>query len=151
MLIREYIPEDINDMITLGKMMHQEGAYKFLPYEPQKLIYLHKQFQEYNNGNAWVGIFDNKIVGMYVACVSEYFFCYEKIGTDLLLYVHPEYRSKCPSMAFRLIKKAEQWVKQKGAREFCPASSLAIANKQVAKLYEFMKYRNVGNLFKKEL
>jgi len=151
MKIREYQASDVPDMIELGSMMHKEGAYNFLPYEPQKLIDLHNRFETYKDGNAWVGIEDDKIVGMYVATISEYYFCYEKIGNDLLLYVHPEYRKKCPSMAIRLIKKAEAWVKDQGAREFCPASSLAIKNEQVAKLYEFMKYRNVGNLFKKEL
>jgi GNAT superfamily N-acetyltransferase len=151
MEIREYNLDDVKDMINLGYMMHQEGAYKFLPYAPEKLKLLAESFKKNKQGNMWVGLYENKIIGMYIAFVSEYFFCYEKIASDLLLYVHPDYRKKCPSMAIRLIKKAEEWARQQKAIEFCPASSVGISIGKVAKLYNFLKYDTVGNLFKKRL
>ena len=40
----------------------------------------------------------------------------------------------------QLVKKAEAWAKERGAREFCPASSMAIASDKVEKLYNFMKF-----------
>jgi len=151
MQIRQYTLADVKDMIDLGYVMHQESAYKFLPYVPKKLEQLAKSFKKNKQGNMWVGIYDNKIIGMYIAFVNEYFFCYEKIANDLLLYVHPDYRNKCPSMAIRLIKKAEEWAKEQKAIEFCPASSVGISIGKVAKLYNFLKYETVGNLFKKRL
>jgi len=80
MEIREYTLDDVNDMINLGYMMHQEGAYKFLPYAPEKLKLLAESFKKNKQGNMWVGLYENKIIGMYIAFISEYFFCYEKIA-----------------------------------------------------------------------
>ena len=94
---------------------------------------------------------DCKIIGMYIAFITEYFFCYDKIAQDFLLYVHPDYRKKNSTIAIRLIKKAEQWAKDRGAKEFCPASSMAISSGRLEKLYNFMKFETVGNLFKKRL
>jgi GNAT superfamily N-acetyltransferase len=151
MTIREYTLDDLDEMINLGKLMHEEGAYKFLPYVPSKLKNLGQSIRRDGRGNMWVGLHDNKIVGMYIAFVTEYFFCHEKLAHDLLLYVHPDYRKKCPTMAFRLIKKAEQWAKEQNAKEFCPASSVGLSMGRVEKLYNFMKYETMGNLFKKRL
>ena len=150
--IREYELEDVKEMVELGELMHKEGAYNFLPYAKSKLYELGKKFKQTDYGNAWIAINEeNKIIGMYVAFITEYFFCYEKIAQDFLLYVHPEYRDKYPRVSFKLVKKAEAWAKERGAREFCPASSMAIASDKVEKLYNFMKFETVGNLFKKRL
>jgi hypothetical protein len=46
---------------------------------------------------------------------------------------------------------AEEWAKEKGAKEFCPASSMALSSDKVEKLYNFMKFKTVGHLFKKRL
>ena len=54
-------------------------------------------------------------------------------------------------MPIRLIKAATEWAKEQGAKEFCPASSVAIASDKVEKLYKFMKFEQVGHLFKKRL
>ena len=150
--IREYELEDVKEMVELGELMHKEGAYNFLPYSKSKLYELGKKFKQTDYGNAWIAIDnDDKIIGMYVAFITEYYFCYEKIAQDFLLYVHPEYRDKYPRVSFKLVKKAEEWAKERGAREFCPASSMAMAPEKVEKLYNFMKYKTVGHLFKKRL
>ena len=142
--IREYELEDVKEMVELGELMHKEGAYNFLPYAKSKLYELGKKFKQTDYGNAWIAINEeNKIIGMYVAFITEYFFCYEKIAQDFLLYVHPDYRDKYPRVSFKLVKKAEAWAKERGAREFCPASSMAIASDKVEKLYNFMKFETI--------
>ena len=149
--IREYELEDVKEIVELGELMHKEGAYNFLPYAKSKLYELGKKFKQTDYGNAWIAINEeNKIIGMYVAFITEYFFCYEKIAQDFLLYVDPKYRNNS-KIAIKLIKMAEEWAKEKGAKEFCPASSMAIASDKVEKLYNFMKFETVGNLFKKRL
>jgi len=149
--IREYEVQDVEEIISLGRLMHEEGAYSFLPYEPNKLKLLLYQFKVTGNGNVWIGFENDIIVGMISVFITEYFFCYEKIVQDLVLYVHPDFRNKNSTLAIKLIKSAEQWAKFNGAKEFCPASSISISSDKVAKLYTFLKYETVGHLFKKRL
>ena len=150
--IREYELEDIKEMAELGEMMHKEGAYSFLPYSKSKCRELGKKFKNWDYGNMWVAESDGKIVGMYIAVITEYYFCYEKLAQDMLLYVHPDHRKG--TIAIRLVKKAEEWAKERGARQFMSATSLTRSPEQISKLkkfFNFMKYETVGNIFKKRL
>ena len=147
--IREYELTDLEEMVKLGELMHKEGAYSFLPYSKSKIRELGKKFKVWDYGNAWVAIVDGKVIGMYVAFITEYFFCYEKIAQDFLLYIHPDHRKG--TIAIRLVKKAEEWARERGAKEFCPASSMAISSGRLEKLYNFMKFKTVGHIFKKRL
>mgnify|MGYP003652506386 FL=1 len=150
--IQEYQESDVGEMIALGAMMHREGAYHYLPYVPEKLYQLDRDIRLENRtlGNGWVAKFEGKIIGMYVAYITQYFFCNEKIGCDYFFYVHPDYRNRWPMLAIKLVKRAERWAKLNGALEFSPATSVMIAPK-VSKVYEFLKYDIIGNLFKKKL
>lgn len=150
--IQEYLEEDVEEMIALGARMHQEGAYHYLPYDPERLRQLDREIRAQNRqwGNGWVAKFNGKIIGMYVAYINYYFFCNEKTGSDYFFYVSPDYRNRWPMMAVKLVKQAERWARQQGCREFSPATSVMIEPK-VSKLYEFLKYNTVGNLFKKKL
>ena len=150
--IEEYQQEDVEEMIALGAVMHREGAYHYLPYQSDKLRQLDRDIRKHNRtlGNGWVARVDNKIIGMYVAYINYYFFCDEKIGSDYFFYIDPNYRNKYPMLAVRLIKRAEKWALANGCREFSPATSVMIAPK-VSKIYEYLKYDVVGNLFKKRL
>lgn len=150
--IQEYLEEDVEEMIALGARMHQEGAYHFLPYQPERLRQLDREIRAQNRqwGNGWTAKYQGKIIGMYVAYINYYFFCNEKIGSDYFFYVSPDYRNRWPMMAVKLVKQAERWARQQGCREFSPATSVMIEPK-VSKLYEFLKYNTVGNLFKKKL
>jgi GNAT superfamily N-acetyltransferase len=151
--IREFQPEDVEQIIELGSMMHKEGAYSFLPFSKAKLRELGKTLQRWDYGNCWVAVDnkDGKIIGLYVAIIIEYWFCYEKICQDYALYIHPDYRKKNSTIAIRLIKKAEEWARERGAKEFCPVSSMAMSSGRLEKLYNFMKFETVGHIFKKRL
>ena len=150
--IQEYQHEDVEEMIALGAEMHREGAYNYLPYDPNKLRQLEKDIRENNRtmGNGWVVRYEGKIIGMYMAFINYYFFCDLKIGSDYFLYVDKQYRNKFPMMPVRLIKRAEQWARENGAQEFSPATSVMISP-GVENLYKFMKYDVIGHLFKKRL
>jgi len=150
--IHEYQLEDVAEMIALGAVMHREGAYHYLPYLPEKLQQLDIDIRSGDRkyGNGWVAKIDGKIIAMYVAFINHYFFCDEKMGSDYFLYVAPEYRNRYPMLAPRLIRQAENWARANGCKEFSPATSVMIHPK-VSKVYEFLKYDVIGNLFKKRL
>jgi len=150
--IQEYQEEDVEEMIALGARMHQEGAYHFLPYQPERLRQLDREIRVQNRqwGNGWTAKYQGKIIGMYVAYISYYFFNSEKTASDYFFYIDPDYRNRWPMMAIKLVKCAERWAKEQGCKEFAPATSVLIAPK-VSKIYEFLKYDVVGNFFKKTL
>jgi hypothetical protein len=151
-VIQEYQEGDVDEMIALGAEMHREGAYNYLPYNPEKLRQLDRDIRAGNRafGNGWIARYEGRIIGIYVAFINYYFFCDVKMGSDYFLYVGKQYRNKFPMMPVRLIKRAEQWAKQNGAKEFSPATSVMISP-GVENLYKFMKYDVVGHLFKKKL
>ena len=150
--ITEYQHEDVEEMIALGAKMHREGSYRDLPYEPDKLRQLDQDIRAAGRtmGNGWVSRFDGKIIGMYVAYITYYFFCDRKIASDYFFYVDPEYRNRFPMMSVKLIKRAEMWAKAQGANEFSPATSVMI-EPRVGRLYEYMKFDVIGSLYKKKI
>lgn len=149
-VIREFELNDIETLVKLGKKMHSEGEYSFLPYSKQKCRDLGKKIKLIDNANIWVAEVDGKVIGMYIAIVTEYFFNYEKIAQDYLLYIDKEHR-KDIKIPIRLVKKAEAWAREQGAKEFCPGSSMNFSSGKLEKFYNFMKFKTVGHLFKKRL
>jgi GNAT superfamily N-acetyltransferase len=149
--IRTFDSNDIDSIVELGHVMHQEGAYHWLPYDRDKLRKLAQNLLETGKGQVWIAeLPDRKKIGMYAAYKTQYFFCQETQVIDLLMYVHPDHRNN-GFLPIRLIKKATEWAKQQGAREFCPASSVSLSSDRVEKLYNFMKFDTVGHLFKKRI
>lgn len=149
--IRRMEQQDIKPMIDLGESMWSEGAYSYLPYSKSKCEKLGEFIiRNPNVAAGWVAVKQSKIIGMIIVSINKMYFCDEKICNDLLLYVDPKER-KSVFVPIKLINKATEWAKEQGAVEFCPASSVAIASDRVAKLYKFLKFDNVGNLFKKRL
>ena len=73
-VIREFELNDIETLVKLGKKMHSEGEYSFLPYSKQKCRDLGKKIKLIDNANIWVAEVDGKVIGMYIAIVTEYFF-----------------------------------------------------------------------------
>jgi len=151
-LIQEYQHEDVEEMIALGAHMHREGRYKFLPYLPDKLRQLDQMVYDHKRTlvNGWVAKYEGRIIGMYVAYITNFFFCDVKMGSDYFLYVDVKHRKKFPMMAVRLIKLAEKWAKQMGAVEFQPGNS-AMIEPRVGQIYKFLKYDIVGEIYKKDL
>ena len=109
-----------------------------------------------SKGMGWVATTESqntagqKIIGTIIVHLTKYIFSDQVLCNDLALYVDPKER-KSIFVPIRLIKTATEWAKEMGAKEFCPASSVAVASDKVEKLYKFMKFETVGHLFKKRL
>ena len=150
-MIRQWEKKDLDQIIELGTLMWKEGAYNYLSFDERKtrdtINYL---MDNPFIGMGWVAEKDNKIIGGIIVHLTKFFFSEEMTCSDLALYIDPKERTSL-RIPIQLIKKAEEWAKIKGAKEFCPASSVRIKSESVAKLYEFLKYDKVGHLFKKRL
>jgi hypothetical protein len=150
MIIRQWKKEDFKDMIELGEKMANEGTYKNISYSKTKLEKMANSLIDNDKGMGFVAIDNNKIIGMMIVYLRNYFFSDDVFCHDLLLYVDPDKR-KSIKVPVKLINMATDWAKEKGAKEFRPASSVGIEKEKVAKLYNFMKFENIGYVFRKEL
>jgi len=148
--IRKWQEADIETLLDLATEMWQEGAYNHLKFDRVKLHNTFNVLYSTEKGMAFVAEKEKQIIGAMIVHLTTYVFSDELLCNDLALYVHPQHR-KSIFVPIRLIKAATEWAKEKGAKEFCPASSVAIASDKVEKLYRFMKFDTVGHLFKKRL
>ena len=131
--------------------MYKEGAYKNLSYNKNKLkMMADKLIDKPKTSMGFVAEENNEIIGMMIVILRNYFFSDDIFCHDLLLFVDP-YKRKSIRIPVRLINMASEWAKENGAKEFRPASSVGIEKEKVAKLYNFMKFDNVGYVFRKEL
>lgn len=149
--IRKWEKQDTPSLLDIGETMWAEGAYNHLKFSKTKLKKtLDFIYANPHKGMGWVAVKDGKIIGTMIVHLTSYFFSNEILCNDLALYVYPNER-KSAFVPIRLIKTATNWAKEMGAKEFCPASSVAVASDKVEKLYRFMKFETVGHLFKKRL
>mgnify|MGYP003644420833 FL=1 len=151
MKIRQWQRKDFPQMIELGDKMHQEGGYKNLSYSKEKL----KKFADVlidkpEKAMGFVAVEDDVVIGMMIVHLSRYFFGDDLFCFDLLLYVAPEKR-KSVRVPIRLINASTDWAREKGCKEFRPGSSVGIKSAKVEKLYNFMKFETIGNVFTKRL
>jgi len=151
MIIRQWKKEDFKDMIELGEKMANEGTYKNISYSKTKLEKMaNTLIDKPEKAMGFVAVENDQIIGMMIVYLRSYFFSDDLFCHDLLLYVDP-YKRKSIKAPIRLINMATDWAKEKGAKEFRPASSVGVEKEKVAKLYKFMKFENIGYVFRKEL
>ena len=151
MNIRTWKQEDIKDLIKLCEMMWAESKFRDIPFSEERL---QKQFDYLlkNNfkGTGFIATENDEIIGAMVIMLSKYFFSEEIFCFDLGLFIKPNKRGSV-MLPIKLIKKSEAWAKSKGAIEFRPASSVGVRIDKVKKLYNFLKFETVGNVFNKRL
>ena len=151
MQFRKWEKKDFEQMIDLGEKMWKESTYKTISFSRERLQKLGDHFIERpEKGMGFVAIDEDKIIGMIIVHLTKYFFSDDIFCHDLMLFVDP-YKRKSIKVPVKLINLATEWAKEKGAKEFRPASSVDVQTEKVKKLYNFMKFETVGNVFRKRL
>jgi GNAT superfamily N-acetyltransferase len=150
MTIRPFRHDDVDDLIAMSTRMHEESAYSFLPFDSPKVAKLILAYVEYpETYGGFVAEAAGGLAGMIGGYVSDYFFCNEKIASDMVLFVEKKFRGT--RTAFGLIRAFEQWASERGARELCMGVSTEVCTEGTGRLYEHMGMRCVGGLYKKTL
>jgi len=148
MIIRPMTEDDIKILVGMGDMAHKESAYNVLSFDASKCTTL---------GNlilcnpetlcCLVAEKDDKIVGFLMASISEAYFSVEKVASDLLVYVLPDYRG---SRAFlMLIASYVRWSKEHGAKLVFLGNTFG--DSTVDALYIKLGFRHMGGLFRMEV
>jgi GNAT superfamily N-acetyltransferase len=150
MIVRPATEEDIGELVEMGRRMHEEGAYAFLPYEAEKVRRLITGLVERPDCScALVAEHDHGLAGMLGGYLTDYFFCDAKVACDLVLFVERDYRGS--SAAARLIQGFREWARARGARELCLGISTNINTEAIGRFYRSLGFTQVGGIYKQRL
>ena len=138
-MIIPYEPSLLPIAIQLGRRMHEESRYRNMPFSEAKIATL---LQNPNCFGSFAKAGD-VYIGFIWGLVQDVWFSDCKTGSDLGLYILPEYRGK--SMApIRLIRAFEDFCKSRGCVEIRLSSSASIDEEKASRLYKMLEYKQCG-------
>jgi len=150
-MIRTATIEDIDRLLELGRMFHAESPeYRDISFDDNKVRQvLTSMIENPQIGVIFVVTQSDRIVGGIVGMLTEYWFSDEKFATDLAVFVDPTTRHGV--IASKLVIALRIWAAKMGARELKMPITAGINTDGVARLYDALGMRSVGQTFVKEL
>lgn len=145
--IRRANPADIADILALGRKMHAESWYAYLPFDEQKVLAAIELVMR--GGFLAVYEVDGVIAGGMAGILTEFWFSREQMATDLALFIEPGRRGGIA--ASRLVQAFIVWARDAGAQEVSLAISTGVRAQETGDLFEAMGLRRVGGVYKARL
>lgn len=136
-MIRPMEVRDINEVLSLAKQMHKEGAYKDISFDDQQFISTVAQCMK--GGFAWVGEADGQVVSGFLANITPYIFSKEKIACDYGVFTNKEHRKT--RLAFRMLQEYIKWAKSQNATEIMIGASEGFEHTYAERLGRFLQKR----------
>ena len=146
MLVRKATIEDLGEILTLCKTMHEESSYsKIEPDKEKTHLFIE---QEINNGDSHFLVLLNEeiIVGIFLGKVVSYFFSNDLQAMDYLLYIKKENRGTIG--ALKLLKSYIQWAKEQGVKEIVLSSTTGVNLDRTEGIYRKLGFHKVGVMYK---
>lgn len=147
--ILEVTKGDLGPLVTLAIEMHEESAYRDLPFNYYKLSELLKLVVD--NPKTYCGfkcVRGEEMIGFFGGFIAPYFFADEKIAYDLALFVTKEHRGS--TAAVRLIQAYERWARDAGASQIQLGVTTGVQEERTVKLFERLGYNHCGRVLKKD-
>lgn len=146
-MIRAATLEDMDQIVSLGKMMHEESN---LPHEFSEER-VRETMESHINSNGVVFVYEEKgrIVAGIAGGVQQAWYSDELIGYDLAVFVAPTMRNGI--IAFDLLTALEKWCKLMGANYHYPGVSTGSNVEKAERFYKAVGYEYVGPILRKEL
>lgn len=142
---------DLPEMIRMGQAFHAESAYRWLPFEVEKLAGVADRVIRQGNGYAALASDAEGAEpwGLVVGVLNEYWFCRARFASDLCLYVAPERRRSWASVQAisAFISGFRSWAKMHGAVEVRFAVSSGIHTDAAGKMLERTHLSRYGLLY----
>lgn len=136
--------DDVPDVIELGRSMHGESWYRYMPFDDQKLGELMHQLVDH--GFLWVHESGDEIDGVLAGFVAECWFSHIKIAGEFGLFVYPDRRGGIA--AVRLVEAFKRWATEQGAWEITLGISTGVRMVETGRLYERLGFECVGGIYK---
>lgn len=150
MNVREATAEDFPAMIEMGRAMHEESEFRFLPFDEGKLVDLGREYVSDPYKLLLVCIdSEGRTVGMFAGYLSTYYFCNERLACELFWYVKPE--SRGTSAAVRMLKAFAYWAQGNKAREMSVGISTGVGVDAFGRMLERMGFAFRGGNYKMRL
>ena len=151
MIIRPMTEADIQDVVDMGAVMHAEGAYINMTYDPHKCADLARAVMaDTENQIALVAETEHgEVVGMLSGYVIPFYFGPDLVSHDRIVYIIPSYRGT--SAFLRLVRKYVEWARSKKVRQIFMAISTGINTDKTTDLYVRLGFRHVGGVFQLEV
>lgn len=147
MSVVRYTPDLQEHALKIARAMHAEANYNELPLNEKKLLAL------IASPNVFVVmyLFEGEYIGGMLGAISPHYFTDGMVAKDLMLYVLPKWRGRCPTAAVRMIRAFEEWAASKGVKEVYLSQSIGIDIEMTTNFYKKMGYSVMGSITKKEL
>ncbi|MBT8450281.1 MAG: GNAT family N-acetyltransferase, partial [Gammaproteobacteria bacterium] len=137
-MIREIQIEDIPQLIELGREMHAEGAYQQLDYSSAKTEIMFHKCLTLPDHLCLVAEKGDNIVGGILASLSTFWFGYDLIAEERVLFVTAEERKG--TLGLKLVRGFEKWALESGAKEILTGTNVGIMTEKVRQFYEALGY-----------
>jgi GNAT superfamily N-acetyltransferase len=148
-MIRVATFDDIDTLISIGRVMHNESAYKVLSFNDDKVGALLAGLISEPNGVVFIAERAGVILGGFAGGISDFWFGNDSHAYDYGLFILPEHRGG--SAAIRLLAAFESWAKDMGAVWCDVGITTGVHVEQTTRLYQKLGYNQSGVLFRKEV
>ena len=149
-MIRDATMLDIPVLLELGKEMHAESAFSYLPFDEKKVSGLLAALISSPDGCLLVYEEKNEVVGGLAAVSCPFFFCHEVFATDLAVFVRKSRRGG--RAVIELTRGYSEWADGRPAvRETHLGVSTGLKTDSVAKLYQRLGFSPRGGTFSRRV
>lgn len=147
-MIRPATENDFGALIRLGRTMHAESWYRYLPFNEQKLRGLFAHLLEHGFAYVHESV-EGEIDGGFLGLLTEPWFGNGRIASDLALFVLPSKRGG--TIPFKLLRTFVAWAKERQADEVTLGISTGVRVEETERLYAHLGFTRVGGLWKMRL
>jgi GNAT superfamily N-acetyltransferase len=150
MVIRRGREEDIDRLVELGRELHLESRYAWLPFEDGKVresIYSFLGDPQYKCG--LVAEENGVLIGALAGYLADYFFCNSTVASDAMFFVARSHRGSMAAGA--LLRAFREWAKSRGAQELCIGVSSGIDEDKTGVFYEVLGLTRGAVIYKQRL
>lgn len=145
-MIRPAEIEDIDRLVALGGLMHQESPrFSRMRYSPEKVQTMLYNMIGNQTGCALVAVKHDEIIGGILGVVYPHWFSEDLVAQDLALFVDPTKRGGI--VAARLVRGFIDWAQQRKAKMIQLGITTGVHVEQTARLYSELGLSECGVLF----
>lgn len=147
-MIREMTAGDVDVLVEMGSLMHDESLFKNTVYSPEKCRALGEVILSSDDMLGVVSLSDGQITGFFIGAIHEHYFSACLMSSDLLLYVLPDKRNGLTGV--RLIKAYIEWARSRNIEDenIQLGETAGIDSAVVAKLYGKIGFIPRGTIYR---
>jgi GNAT superfamily N-acetyltransferase len=139
--------KDVDTILRLGDLMHDESRFRVYSMNPEKVRASIEKIIDNPLAGCILLAEHSKagVVGMLAGYVIDYFFSDALVAQDSYFYVHPDYRGS--PAALKLLIAFRRWAENRRASELCINMSVDVDQERFNKFMKHMKFSCCGSNF----